>query len=97
MLQLILWKLERYQHWEKELITGCITQVAEHLGFKLRDVMPLMFAAITGQASSTKSCSMPWKWFGPDLTRFRLRNALELLGGASKKKTEWEKLLATIG
>lgn len=35
---------------------------------------------------------------GPDLTRFRLRNALELLGGASKKEAkEWEKLLAVIG
>ena len=34
---------------------------------------------------------------GPDLTRFRLRNALELLGGASKKEAkEWEKLAASI-
>ena len=34
---------------------------------------------------------------GPDLTRFRLRQALELLGGTSKKEAkEWEKLLASI-
>ncbi len=34
---------------------------------------------------------------GPDLTRFRLRQALELLGGASKKEAkEWEKQLAAI-
>ena len=97
VLQLILWKLEALRHWEKERITGCITQVAEHLGFKLRDVMPLMFAAITGQASSV-SVLDAMEIIGPDLTRFRLRNALELLGGASKKEAkEWEKLLATIG
>ena len=30
---------------------------------------------------------------GPDLTRFRLRQALDLLGGVSKKENkEWEKL-----
>lgn len=97
VLQLILWKLEALRHWEKERITGCITQVAEHLGFKLRDVMPLMFAAITGQASSV-SVLDAMEIIGPDLTRFRLRNALELLGGASKKEAkEWEKLLAVIG
>ena len=34
---------------------------------------------------------------GPDLTRFRLRQALELLGGVSKKENkDWEKLLALI-
>jgi len=70
--------------------------VAEHLGLKLRDAMPLMFAAITGQASSV-SVLDAMEILGPDLTRFRLRNALELLGGASKKETkEWEKLLATL-
>ena len=34
---------------------------------------------------------------GPDLTRFRLRQALDLLGGVSKKENkEWEKLLGAI-
>ncbi len=96
VMQLILWKLEALRQWEKERITACITQVAEHLGFKLRDVMPLMFAAITGQASSV-SVLDAMEILGPDLTRFRLRNALELLGGASKKEAkEWEKLAASI-
>ena len=57
-------------------------------------MMPLMFAAITGQASSV-SVLDAMAILGPDLTRFRLRQALELLGAASKKETkEWEKLLA---
>jgi len=34
---------------------------------------------------------------GADLSRYRLRQAIELLGGVSKKESkEWEKLLAAI-
>ena len=54
--------------------------------------MPLMFAAITGQASSV-SVLDAMEILGPDLTRYRLRQALDLLGGVSKKENkEWEKL-----
>lgn len=80
----------------KERITGCIQAVVEALELKLRDAMPLMFAAITGQASSV-SVLDAMEILGPDLTRYRLRQALDLLGGVSKKENkEWEKLLATI-
>ncbi len=96
VLQLILWKLEALRQWEKDKITGCIQAVVEHLELKLRDAMPLMFVAITGQASSV-SVLDAMEILGPDLTRFRLRQAIELLGGVSKKETkEWEKLLASI-
>jgi glutamyl-tRNA synthetase len=96
VMQLILWKLEALRQWEKEQITGCIQAVVEHLELKLRDAMPLMFAAITGQASSV-SVLDAMEILGPDLTRFRLRQAIELLGGVSKKENkEWEKLLAAI-
>ncbi|CAI3797539.1 Glutamate--tRNA ligase [Pseudomonas sp. MM221] len=55
-----------------------------------------MFAAITGQASSV-SVLDAMEILGPDLTRYRLRQALDLLGGVSKKENkEWEKLLASI-
>ncbi|MFB1011449.1 MAG: glutamate--tRNA ligase, partial [Thiopseudomonas sp.] len=47
--------------------------------------------AITGQASSV-SVLDAMAILGPDLTRYRLRQALEVLGGASKKEAkEWEK------
>ena len=68
-------------------------QWSNHLELKLRDAMPLMFAAITGQASSV-SVLDAMEILGPDLTRFRLRQAIDLLGGVSKKENkEWEKLL----
>ncbi len=40
------------RQWDKEAITACINSTAELLELKLRDIMPLMFAAVTGQASS---------------------------------------------
>lgn len=96
VMQLILWKLESLRQWEKDRIMGCIQAVVEHLKLKLRDAMPLMFAAITGQANSV-SVTDAMEILGPDLTRFRLRQALDLLGGVSKKENkEWEKLLGSI-
>ncbi|QXI30413.1 glutamate--tRNA ligase [Pseudomonas vanderleydeniana] len=96
LMQLILWKLESLRQWEKDSITATIQAVVDALELKLRDAMPLIFASITGQASSV-SVLDAMEILGPDLTRFRLRQALELLGGVSKKENkEWEKLLGTI-
>ncbi|MNQ89869.1 Glutamate--tRNA ligase [compost metagenome] len=95
-LQLILWKLEALRQWNKDNITAIINAVAAFMGCKLRDLMPLIFPAISGQASSV-SVLDAMEILGPDLSRFRLRQAVELLGGVSKKETkEWEKLLAAI-
>lgn len=93
VLQLVLWKLEALRQWDKEGITDCIHATGGLLDLKLRDIMPLMFASITGQTSSV-SVLDAMTILGPDLTRFRLRQALEVLGGVSKKETKaWEKLL----
>ncbi|SDS02503.1 glutamyl-tRNA synthetase [Halopseudomonas xinjiangensis] len=96
VMQLLLWKLEALRQWDKDNITATIQRVAESQELKLRDLMPLLFAAITGQASSV-SVLDAMAHLGPDLSRFRLRQALELIGGASKKEVKaWEKLLAEI-
>lgn len=93
VMQLLLWKLEALRQWNKDGITAQIQQVAEGMGLKLRDLTPLLFVAITGQASSV-SVLDAMAHLGPDLTRFRLRQALELLGGVSKKEVKaWEKLV----
>ncbi|SEK42088.1 glutamyl-tRNA synthetase [Atopomonas hussainii] len=96
VLQLVLWKLEGLRQWNKDNITAIINAVAAHLEIKLRDIMPLIFPAITGQSSSV-SVLDAMELLGPDLSRFRLRQALEVLGGVSKKENkEWEKRLAQI-
>ena len=96
LLQLLLWKLEALRQWDKDGITACIQLIAPGFEVKLRDVMPLLFPAITGQASSV-SVLDAMAHLGPDLTRYRLRQALELLGGTSKKEAKaWEKRLAEI-
>jgi len=93
VLQLILWCLENMRGWYKEAITAEITFIASLLDLKLKDVMPLMFAAITGVSSSV-SVLDAMAILGADLTRYRLRIALDNLGGVSKKEIkEWEKLL----
>lgn len=95
-MQLLLWKLEGLRRWDKDSITATIQRVAEYLGLKLRDLMPLLFSAVTGQASSV-SVLDAMAHLGPDLTRYRLRQALELIGGTSKKEAKaWEKLLEDI-
>jgi glutamyl-tRNA synthetase len=92
-LQLLLWELEALRQWDKEKITACIQFVCEGLGLKLRDLMPLIFPAITGKASSV-SVLDAMEILGADLSRFRLRQAIELLGGVSNGETkEWKKLL----
>lgn len=91
VMQFVLWKLEALRQWNKDNITQCINDVGAALELKLRDIMPLMFVAISGQASSV-SVLDAMEILGPDLTRFRLRQALEVVGGVSKKETkEWEK------
>lgn len=90
-MQFVLWKLEALRQWNKDTITDSINIVGAALELKLRDIMPLMFVAISGQASSV-SVLDAMEILGPDITRFRLRQALEVLGGVSKKEAkEWEK------
>ena len=96
VLQLLLWKLEALRDWDKDNITGVIQAVAAYMELKLRDLMPLLFPAITGQASSV-SVLDAMAHLGPDLTRYRLRQTVELLGGTSKKENKaWQKELEAI-
>lgn len=84
-LQLVLWKLETQRHWEKDNVMADIKAVAEHQGLKMRDLMAPLFIAITGSPASV-SVLDAMTILGPDLTRGRLRHAIEVLGGLGKKK-----------
>ena len=62
-----------------------VKAVGEHLELKLRDVLFPLFIAIAGTNQSV-SVLEAMTILGPDLTRGRIRHAVELLGGFSKKQ-----------
>ncbi|MHA7878465.1 MAG: glutamate--tRNA ligase [Saccharospirillum sp.] len=85
VLQLILWKLETQRHWTKDNVMADVKAVAEQQGLKMRDVMPALFISITGAPASV-SVLDAMAILGPDMTRGRIRHAIEVLGGLGKKK-----------
>ena len=85
ILQFSLWRLEALRHWERESIESTISQLSEEMGLKLRQFMPPIFVAITGKSSATPLMES-MGILGPDMTRARLRYALGVLGGVSKKE-----------
>ncbi len=97
VLQLTLWKLETERHWDKEHIMADIKAIGDHLGLKLKDVLAPMFVAITGSPRSV-SVLEAMVILGPDMVRARLRHAIEVVGGFSKKELKrLEKEFSDIG
>ncbi|TGG95398.1 glutamate--tRNA ligase [Natronospirillum operosum] len=97
ILQLSLWKLETQRHWDKEHIMADVKAVGEHLGLKLKDVLFPMFVSVTGSPRSV-SVLEAMAILGPDMVRARLRHAIEVLGGYSKKQLKaLEKEFSEIG
>ncbi|MCC6529436.1 MAG: hypothetical protein IT471_04110, partial [Pseudomonadales bacterium] len=63
---------------------------------KIRDFLFPFFIAIAGSAASS-SVLEAMAILGPDLSRARLRRAIEILGGVSKKESKrWEDELAAL-
>ena len=88
--------LEPLSTWNSEVIARALRSTAELSGFTFRDFVAPLFIAISG-----RSVSLPLfdsiAVLGLELTRARLRSAIELLGGLSNKKLkkldkEWEVL-----
>lgn len=87
VLQFGLWKLEELRDWQEENITSILSALAESLEIKMRDFMAPFFVAVCGNASSTPVLNS-MAILGPDMTRARLRHAIEVLGGVSKKEAK---------
>jgi len=94
LLQVGLWALEGLDDWTKDSMLTLFKALAEQYELKLKDAMVPFFIAITGQTSSVPVMDA-MVHLGPDMSRFRLRQAIEVLGGVSKKalkKLEKQKL-----
>ncbi|WP_191603016.1 glutamate--tRNA ligase [Marinomonas algicola] len=90
-MQFSLWKLEALRTWEKDDIFAVLKELAQALGVKPKDFFAPLFVAISGSTASV-SVFDSMAILGPDLSRARLRTAVNALGGPSKKEAKrWEK------
>jgi glutamyl-tRNA synthetase len=83
-LQFALWRLEAQRHWTRDNIWQDMKWLADAMGIKVKDFLAPMFIAISGSTASF-SVVDAMALLGPDMSRARLRHAIEVLGGFSKK------------
>lgn len=84
IFQFGLWRLEALKTWKSEAIQEVFKTLATEMDLKIRDVVKPYFVAISGSASSTPLFDS-MEVLGPDLSRVRVRKAIDALGGVSKK------------
>ncbi|CAA0116930.1 Glutamate--tRNA ligase [BD1-7 clade bacterium] len=85
LLQFALWRLEALRHWEKDVIFAEMKTLSTQMEIKLKDFLAPIFVSIAGTTSSI-SVMDSMTMLGPDMSRARLRHAIDVLGGVSKKK-----------
>ena len=84
-LQFALWRLEALRHWERDTIFDAMKTLADGMGIKIKDFFAPLFVAISGSSASI-SVIDSMAILGPDMSRARIRFALDQLGGVGKKK-----------
>lgn len=95
-LQFTLWHLEALRSWDKDDIFTICKSMAQSMEIKPKDLFALLFVAITGNANSV-SVFDAMVILGPDLSRARIRHALQLMGTPSKKEAKrWDKEYRTL-
>ena len=86
-LQFILWRLDAHSDWRRDALNQLFIDLAAELGVKIRDLLAPVFVAISGK-SVTPPLFDSMAIIGPDLSRARIRHALDALGGVSKKQAK---------
>ncbi len=88
LLKIAEWELEKASPWDRHTLSSIFQKITETEEMKLKQLMPLFFVAMSGSAVSLPLFD-GMALLGPDLTRMRLRQALDILGeagnGLSKK------------
>jgi glutamyl-tRNA synthetase len=87
VLQYALWELEGLQHWQRENIHEKLANLAESMEMKLGVFLPPIFVAVSGKPVSPPLFDSI-EILGADLTRARLRHAISVMGGVSKKENK---------
>jgi glutamyl-tRNA synthetase len=95
-LVLVEEQLNAVPAWEAAAIEAVLRRTADHLELKLRKFLPPFYLAMSGQKVSLPLFDA-MALLGRDVTRDRLRQATEALGGASKKaRKRLDKELRTL-
>jgi glutamyl-tRNA synthetase len=87
MLQTTVWSLETVVPWQRDAIEAAVKRVGQFWEWAIRDVTRPLYTAIMGQPVGPplyESIVL----LDVDLTRTRLLEAIEALGGISKKKAK---------
>ncbi|MDP6414217.1 MAG: glutamate--tRNA ligase [Gammaproteobacteria bacterium] len=87
ILQFSLWRLEQLKEWQRDDIENTLQSLSNFLQLKIRDFLFPLFVAISGKAVST-SVIESIQILGMDICRARMRHAINLLGGISKKQAK---------
>ena len=86
-LQFALWRLEAQHQWTRDAVWNDLKALADALEIKVKDFLAPLFIAIAGSSASF-SVVDSMELLGPDMTRARIRHAIEVLGGVSKKSAK---------
>ncbi len=87
ILQFALWDLEKIQEWQRSALNQLFVDLADRLQMKIREVLAPVFVAISGKPVSPPLFAA-MEILGPDLVRARVRHAINVLGGVSKKQAK---------
>ena len=87
VLQYALWRLESVQQWNRDNIFNALKAVADSMEIKLKPFLAPLFIAIAGSSASI-SVMDSMNLLGADMSRARLRHAIELLGGIGKEEIQ---------
>ncbi|MGD8377157.1 MAG: glutamate--tRNA ligase [Acidobacteriota bacterium] len=85
ILQLSLWRLDAQRDFSGPALNETFRALAEAFGLKLRDLLAPFYVALSGSRAWTPLFDS-MAILGPDMSRMRLRRALEALGGVSTKQ-----------
>ena len=83
-MQFVLWRLEAQQDWSRDALFAALKALADAMGTKPKELFAPLFVALSGQKVAY-SVPDSMAILGPDMTRARLRAAIDVCGGVSKK------------
>ena len=85
ILQFANRRLDGLRHWNRDVLYMELNQIAEEMHLKLKEFLFPLFVAIAG-APTAPPLFDAMVILGPDMVRARVRHALEVAGGVSKKQ-----------